>query len=154
MSSLLATAQRYLDALTALEADRLAALLAPEYEHTFAPSSAAFGPPVGRDVFVERFVGLRPVLSGMTNNILQSWPNDAGRTITIFARMSPIFHEHIKQAGDQKDEWTFCGEYMFVLTADEIGEKVTKSFEFVESKMADRMKAQIGKAFQRISSRA
>ena len=140
------------DAVASFDKNRLAEILDPTYEHTFAPSSEEFGPPVDRDAFIGRFAGIEPVLTGLALKPIQSWPNEQARTITVHATGKPSFRDAVRDDGDAEGEWDFTGEYMFVFTMNESGEKIIKTFEFVEGKVATRMKAQIGKAFARISS--
>ncbi|KAH8169094.1 snoaL-like domain-containing protein [Sarocladium implicatum] len=151
MPALLDTAQALFDALAAFDTKRMGEILDPSYEHTFAPSSEEFGPPIGKQAFIERFAGISPVLTGIVMKPVQSWANDQTRTVTIHATGAPTFRDTIKAEEDVKDEWDFSGEYMFVFTMDESGEKIVKTFEFVEGKVATKMKAQIPKAFMRLS---
>ncbi|KAH6685792.1 hypothetical protein F5X68DRAFT_276570 [Plectosphaerella plurivora] len=151
-STLDATVKAFCDALAAVDMDRAGSFLAPDYDHTFLPASAGLGPNLGRDKFLGHFGSLRPIVDKFDVTILETWPNEAGRTVTLRATNAPHFKDSIKRPEDADDEWTFLGEYLFVFTMDESGEKIVKALEFVDSAAALKMKTLVPKAVKRLAS--
>lgn len=150
-SPLVAKAETYFYTLAAIDTDRLDTLLAPDYTHTFLPASAGLDPTMDRDTFIGRIGSLRNVLTHLRVAIIETWSNDAGRTITAHATNSPQFADSLKRPEDAEGEWDFEGEYMWILTFDESCDKIIRSVEFVDGAATEKLKAQMGKAFGRVA---
>lgn len=150
-SHLLKTAATYFEAISTLDPALLSSVLADDYEHTFAPQSAGFGAGPDRAGTIARFASLQAVLSSFPTRMKQTWPNEEARQVTVWATSEANFHPRIKQ-DDGDEAWSFHGEYMFVLTMDASGEKISSVFEFVDSKSTDGMVKLVGKAFERAKS--
>lgn len=150
-ATLVTTATTYLDAISRLDTSLLSSVLSHNYKHTFAPSSAGLGPPVGRDEFVSRFGTLRDVLRSYPIGIKQTWPNTSVNQVTVWADSEADFHPHVKNGKD--DEWCSKGEYVFIFTMDTQGTKVEQAVEFVDSNATQGMRTLVLKAFEQIKER-
>jgi hypothetical protein len=66
--------------------------------------------------------------------------------VIVWATSQPIFHDELKDEGLTEEEWTYKGEYMFILSMNESGDKVERVVEFVDSKGSERFLGLIQRA--------
>jgi hypothetical protein len=59
--------------------------------------------------------------------------------VVVWATGIVTWQEAAKDPGLTEEEWEFHGEYMFILSMDESGEKIERVVEFVDSKEAERL---------------
>lgn len=58
--------------------------------------------------------------------------------VVVWCTGSPQWREELKDYElFSEDQWGYVGEFIFMLTMDEKGEKITKIVEFVDSKGTD-----------------
>ena len=57
-----------------------------------------------------------------------------------------MFRDDVKDAGLSDEEWSYRGEYIFILTMDESQEKIIRVLEFVDSKGTDRLRELMARA--------
>lgn len=58
--------------------------------------------------------------------------------VIVWATGRPQFREELKDYEEfSKEQWEYVGEFIFMLTLDETGEKIVKVNEFVDSKGTD-----------------
>jgi hypothetical protein len=147
---LLKTAKAYLNALSTVDSNGIAAITADSFYITMAPYSTGLtghdGVSVGRDSLVQSYHGLKAVLSSMNVKIEKEWPpNEASNQVTIWTTANADFHPQIVGA-DSKADWVFKPETLFLFTMDESGEKIKHLFEFQDSVAMQSMNAVFGKA--------
>lgn len=53
--------------------------------------------------------------------------------VIVHATSQAHFYEELKDDGIPAEEWEYQGEYIFMVTTDESGEKIRKIEEFVDS---------------------
>jgi predicted lipoprotein with Yx(FWY)xxD motif len=153
---LLKTAKAYLNALSTVHGNGIAAVTADSFYITMAPHSTGFsgqdGVSVVRNSLVQRYHGLKAVLSSMNVKIEKEWPpNEASNQVTIWTTADADFQPQIV-GDDSKDDWVFKPETLFVFTMDESGEKIKHLFEFQDSVGVQSMSAVFGKAMERLGS--
>lgn len=60
------------------------------------------------------------------------------QVVVIWCTGSPQWREELKDYEVfSEEQWAYVGEFIFMLTMDEEGEKITKIVEFVDSKGTD-----------------
>lgn len=150
--TLIATAKTYMQVFTSLDPEDILPIQTDDYQHTIAPTSLGFTSPYTRAQFATHILGLRRFLSSFPVHSRQVWPNPTKRQVLIWAQSEANFHEFVKGFGepDSSVSWTFKGEYMWLLTMNNKGNKVKQVLEFLDSKGAEQMKTLIGKALERI----
>lgn len=58
--------------------------------------------------------------------------------VVVWATGGPQWREELKDYEVfSEEQWAYVGEFVFMLTMDETGEKITKIVEFVDSKGTD-----------------
>ncbi|KAF2229207.1 hypothetical protein EV356DRAFT_496367 [Viridothelium virens] len=83
---------------------------------------------------------------GRTRNVMSGFPvtakeyieSEASNQVIVWATSQTIFRDDVKDDGISQQEWVYQGEYVFMLTMDETGEKITRTIEFLDSKATDR----------------
>jgi hypothetical protein len=153
-ATLLATAKRYLKALSTVDADEIAAVTRESFYSTLAPSSMGLTPSDGvsvtRNALVERYRGLKALISSMNVKIEKEWPpNEATNQVFLHTTASADFLPQII-GEDSKDEWSFKPETLFVFTMDESGEKIEHLFEFQDSVAVQSMGPVFARAMERL----
>lgn len=143
--TLLTTAATYLNVFTTLDSTTIAHVQTSDYTHEFAPQSANPPGPFSRDEFAQFLSNLRNVVYDFNVRARQIWPNPSLRQVVIWADSAPAFRDEVKNGSDEID-WRYKGEYIFILTLDDKGQKVSKVLEFVDSKGTERVKALIAQA--------
>lgn len=71
---LLKTARAYLNAINTIDADGIAAVTADSFYVKLSPASAGIGEKVERAALLERFNGLKNIMSTLNITIKQEWP--------------------------------------------------------------------------------
>lgn len=151
---LLKTAKAYLNALSTVDPDGIAANTAESFYITIAPYSTDMtkddGVSVRRESLNQRFHGQRSMISSMNIKIEKEWPpNEGSNQVTIWTTAKADFHEEII-GDDSKDDWIFKPEVLFIFTMDDSGEKVNHIFGFQDSLALQGMTAVFGKAMKKL----
>ncbi|KAF5714804.1 hypothetical protein FMUND_7185 [Fusarium mundagurra] len=151
VSTLTATATTYIDGFRTLDTEALSRILSDEYSHRFAPTSANLPGPMDHNGFIARLKHVGEVMSSFTVNIKQMWPNPSLRQVLVWANSETHFRRHLRDSDDE-EEWTKRGEYMFLMTMNETGEKILDVLEFVDSKATEDIVGLVARALEKKSS--
>lgn len=151
---LLNTARAYLNALSTIDAEGIAATTNETFHITIAPSSTGLsghnGVSTTRQDLMHHFTGLKAVLSSMNVHIEQEWPpNEASNQVTVWTTANGEFHPHIV-GDDSKEDWVFRPETLFLFTMDTTGKKIERLVEFQDSLAVQGMGQLFGKAMGRL----
>lgn len=151
---LLKTAKAYLNSVSTVNPDALAAVTTETFYITMAPHSTGLstddGVSVTRGALLERFQMLKTIVTSTNIKIKQEWPpNEATNQVTIWANADADFAPAIV-GNDSKDDWVWKPETIFIFTMDESGEKVKHVLEFQDSEEMKIMTALMGKAIGKL----
>ena len=139
---LLKTARAYIRALDSLDIDGLRAITTPDFSIFIGPASTRLGADDGtatRDVFLQRFTGMKKLVRTLHTQIVKEWPpNEASNQVTLHAVGDTEWLPEVVGDDDPK-EWDWKGEVLMILTMDESGEKVKHKFDFTDSSEAAKM---------------
>lgn len=147
-SVLVTTANSYFQTFKALDLGSIPLILSDNYKHECAPASLNPPAPFTRDTFTAHLKRLKGALRGFPVHPKQTWPNPSLRQVVIWADSLTEFHQDITNS-DNKEDWSFRGEYIFVLTMDEGGERVEHVLEFLDSQKTQEIRALLRKAFKK-----
>lgn len=150
-STLIATAKTFISVFASLDPSTISHIQSVNYTQEWAPSSAKPPPPLNSEQFASHLKMLGEILQSFPVRIKRIWPNPSLNQVTIWADSELMVHEHIKNSSDDLAEWSYRGEYIFVLTMDESGEKIDHVFEFVDSKGTDHLRGILNKARKRLA---
>ncbi|MCJ1432762.1 hypothetical protein MMC27_002119 [Xylographa pallens] len=113
--------------------------------HTFLPASIA-PPPKDNTAFSEHINRLREIMPKfpvITKDVME----DEEKNMAIVHAISQAhFYESVKDEGIPPNDWNYQGEYIFMLTMTDAGDKVKKVVEFVDSKGTERLLGLITRA--------
>lgn len=106
---LLKTAKAYLNALSTIDGNSLAAITADPFYVTMAPYSTGFsgqdGVSVVRNSLVQRYHDLKAMLSSVNVKIEKEWPpNEASSQVSIWTTANADFQPQIV-CDDSMDDW-------------------------------------------------
>lgn len=151
---LIKTAKAYLNALSTVDPEGIAANTAESFYITIAPYSTGItkddGVSVRRESLIQRFHTQRSMISSMNVKVEKEWPpNESNNQVTIWTTAKADFHPEIV-GYDSKDDWIFKPEVLFIFTMDDSGEKIKHIFEFQDSLALQGMAAVFGKATKKL----
>lgn len=147
-STLVATATAYMKVFTTLDPTVFSSILSENYKHEFAPASLNPPQPFTRDGFAAHITRLRGVLRSFPVRMKQTWPNPSLNQVIIWADSETEFYESVKDK-NAEDGWKFNGEYIWVLTMDQSGEKIEHVLEFLDSKATEKIRVAMASAFKK-----
>jgi ketosteroid isomerase-like protein len=140
------TAKSFIAAYSILSVEDFLPLLADDYSHTFAPASLERLTAKNKSEFAVQMFSLRGFLSGFTVYIKELIDSESSNQVVVWATSETMFREEVKDTGIPDEEWKYQGEYVFMFTMDEGGERITRLVEFLDSKGTDRMMGLVARA--------
>lgn len=136
MSKELQTALAFLDSFKTLDYERNVSLRTPDCIHTFGPTSLKITEKTNEQ-FAAHLKSLQPKIVGIPVTPKQIF--EAKGQVVIWATGEGKFRDEVK-ALDPTADWTYYGEYMFVFTFNEEGDKIKHVLEFLDSKKVEGMR--------------
>jgi hypothetical protein len=133
-SKRLGTAKKYIGHFATLDTQTLESVLAEDHIHEFAPSSMNPPGPFNKQSFIEYSGRLRNVMTGFPVTAKEYIESENENKVTVWATSRTIFRDDVKDNGISAEEWVYEGEYIFLLSMDEVGEKIVRTVEFLDSK--------------------
>lgn len=133
-SKRLQTAKKYIGHFANLDIETLESVLAKDYVHQFAPASMSPPGPFDRQGKLDHINRLRNILAGFPVTAKEYIESESSNRVTVWATSQTVFHEHVKDDGIAAEEWNYRGEYIFIFTMDETGERIIRTIEFLDSK--------------------
>lgn len=150
-SKRLQTAKKYIGHFETLDTDTLASVLAPDHIHQFAPASLAFPGPFTKEQFLEHGKVLRRVMTGFPVYAKEYVESEASNQVTVWATSRALFREEVLE-GEDRGEWEFEGEYVFMFWMDETGEKIVRTVEFLDSKGTEAVRPLLKRANEKMQA--
>ncbi|KAM4066424.1 hypothetical protein HRG_000527 [Hirsutella rhossiliensis] len=88
--------------------------------------------------FIEFKENMKRVMTGYPLNVIKYIESESSNMVVVWTTGRPQFREELKDYEEvTKEQWDYVGEFVFMLTMDETGEKITKVNEFIDSKATD-----------------
>ena len=133
---------------TTLDQNTISAIQSENYKHEFAPACLNPPPAFNRETFASHLAQISGILRSFPVRFKQTWPNPSLHQVIIWSDSETHFHDHVKDSDDEQ-EWAYRGEYIWVLTMDQSGEKVEKVLEFLDSKSTEKLMGLMARAFKK-----
>lgn len=133
-SKRLETAKKYIGHFATLDTQVLDSILAGNHTHQFAPASANPPGPFDKQGMLDHIGHLRNIMTGFPVTAKEYIESESGNQVTVWATSQTIFRDDVRDDGISKKEWEYEGEYIFLLSMDETGEKIVRTVEFLDSK--------------------
>lgn len=136
VSKRLETAKKYIANFATLDTQAMASILAENYIHQFAPASINPPGPFDKQGLLEQHRGLAKVMTGFPMTAKEYYESESGNQVTVWATSQALFRDELKDYDDgiSPEDWVYHGEYVFLLSMDETGEKLIRGIEFLDSK--------------------
>jgi len=141
-----ATALKYLDAASTFDLDAIMALRSPDCTHEFHPPSVGVRPPLDNTAYEAQLRQFKDIVVGFPVTIKEIIEDDKENRLMVLLESSQTWSSDAKDAGLSEEEWAFSREYVFVLTMDETGEKITRVVEFLDSKGTEQLRVLVARA--------
>ncbi|TVY84262.1 Uncharacterized protein LSUE1_G000871 [Lachnellula suecica] len=139
------TAIRFIEAFDKLSVETFLALQTPACEHVFAPASLSL-PPKNNETFSAHITGLQALLESFPVIPIEVQENPDKNQVLIWATSQANFHHDLKDSGISDEQWTYKGEYMYLLSMDGSGEKIDRVVEFLDSQGTERLHGLLARA--------
>ena len=133
-----------------LDAEANVALRSPDCRHEFGPSSMNMGEPRTNDQFIAHVSSLKETLTGIPVTPKEIF--ECGSHVTIWATSTATFRDEVKDA-DPDVDWSYHGEYMFVLVFNQAGDKIERIIEFLDSKKVAEVRALQARAKRNLAAK-
>lgn len=145
-------AQAFLDSFETLDADANIALRTADCVHTMAPSSLDFPPSMTNEQWKAHVSRLKPVLATLPVTAKEIFQADGGNKLTIWAESDATFRPEAKD-DDPSVDWSYRGEYMFVLLFNDAGDRIERIVEFIDAKKAADVMGLMARARNNMAAR-
>ncbi|KAL4919210.1 hypothetical protein BDW62DRAFT_200090 [Aspergillus aurantiobrunneus] len=147
------TAQRFISYFASLDKSIFEPLLAEDYYHEFVPAALHLPGPFDRAGFLAHTSGLNKLMTGFSVFAKEYTESDTGNQVVVWATSKTQFREEVKDDGIAREEWEHGGEYVFMFTMDESGEKVVKTIEFLDSAATMKLLLLVKRARENLAKR-
>ncbi|TKA47810.1 hypothetical protein B0A49_14037 [Cryomyces minteri] len=146
------TALAFLQSFQELDVNSHLALRTPGCRHTMAPASLNYPPSMTNEQFAAHLSSLRTIIASFPVTAKEIFEHEGGNQVTIWATSSATFREEAKDE-DSGLDWSYYGEYIFILSFNQAGDKIERIVEFVDSKRAVEVGVLVERARRNVAAR-
>ncbi|KAK2595856.1 hypothetical protein N8I77_013648 [Diaporthe amygdali] len=138
-SKRLQTATKFVDHYATHDNEVLHTLLTDDLSYEFAPSRSLDNlKALDKAGYLEFKDGMKLAMTGYPLDVNKYIEGESANMVVVWATGGPQWREELKDYEVfSEEQWAYVGEFVFMLTMDETGEKITKIVEFVDSKGTD-----------------
>lgn len=133
-SKRLETAKKFIGHFETLDNELLRTILAEDYFHQFAPAPMDPPGPFNKEGFLRHHDHLLDVMTGFPVTGKEYIESDIGNQVIVWATSEAFFRDDVKDEELSAADWAYKGEYIFILSMNPTGEKITRTIEFLDSK--------------------
>lgn len=133
-SKRLETAKKFIGHFASFDRQTLNTILTDDYIHHFAPSSLTPFGPYTKQAFLEHHGRMLVVMSGFPVTAKEYIESESSNQVVVWATSQANFRDEVKDNGIPEKDWMYEGEYVFILSMDQTGEKIVRVTEFLDSK--------------------
>jgi hypothetical protein len=141
-----ATALAMIAAFEDLDVEKHLSLRAPNCTHLLAPDTAITQPPFSNSDFETHLMKLRGVIEQFPVWPKEVMEDEQQNRVIVWATGQPTFRKELRDDGLTEEEWVYKGEYIFIFSMDESGEKIERVVEFLDSKAVVQVRALVQRA--------
>ena len=95
---------------------------------------------------------LKSILSTFPVEAREIFASEGSNQVTIWATSNAVFREEATDA-DSGLDWSYQGEYIFVLVLNDNGDKIERILEFLDSKKVADMQEKLKRARSNVAAR-
>jgi len=104
------------------------------------------------DQWAAHGLSLKEVLVAFPVTPKEVFGHEASNQVTIWATSSAVFRDDVKDDEDSVD-WSYFGEYIFVFSFNQAGDKVERVLEFLDSKKVEEVRALMQRARRNLAAK-
>ena len=138
----------FLEGFKTLSVEKLLANRTNYCKQVFAPLS--LGVVQDNETFASHIQHLQEVIETFPVTAKEVVEDEKENKVVIWASSTANFYESVKDAGLAADEWTYHGEYVFMLSMTADGEQIERIVEFVDTSGTKRLQGLIKRARENI----
>ena len=142
----------FLQSFQELDLDSNLALRTPGCLHTMAPASLNFPPSMTNEQWAAHLLSIKSILATLPVAAKEIFEHEGSNQVTIWATSNATFREEAKDE-DSGLDWSYHGEYVFVLLLNQAGDKIERIFEFLDSKKVVELGVLIERARRNVAAR-
>lgn len=147
------TALAFINSFEHLDLDANIALRAPNCRHTIGPTSLGYKLDMTNEDFISHFSGIQEIIAKFPVMVREIFADETGKQVTVWAYSRAIFKDEAIDNEEPKVDWTYYGEYIFVLFMTEAGDKIERIIEFVDSDKVVKMRQLMMRAKRNIAAK-
>ncbi|KKK20863.1 hypothetical protein P175DRAFT_0504674 [Aspergillus ochraceoroseus IBT 24754] len=133
-SKRLETAKVFVNHFATLDREALESVLAENSLYQFAPAALNLFGPLDRQGMLDHNTTLRNIFNGFAVIPKEYIDSEIDNKVVVWATSRTDFRDDAKDDGLRAEDWVYEGEYVFILSMDEAGERITRVIEFLDSK--------------------
>ncbi|KIX93275.1 uncharacterized protein Z520_10918 [Fonsecaea multimorphosa CBS 102226] len=139
----------FLDTFKDLDIESNLALRTPDCVHTMAPATLGMKS-MSNAEFASHLSSLKEKISAIPVTPKEIF--EGGNLITVWATSTTTFRDEVKDE-DLTVDWSYEGEYIFVFTFNQSGDKIQHILEFLDSKKVDKARTLLQRAGRNLEPR-
>ncbi|KIN06916.1 hypothetical protein OIDMADRAFT_15958 [Oidiodendron maius Zn] len=152
-STRIKTALKLMDAVNKMDMATALSLRTPTCTHLFAPDSLGARPPLDNTAYTAQLSGFSSAVKEMPVTIKEIMEDEKQNRVIVWSTGLLRFQDIAKDEGLSDEQWEHRGEYIFILSMDESGEKIERVVEFVDSKAAENLRTLVARAKKNLEAK-
>ncbi|CZR67671.1 uncharacterized protein PAC_17570 [Phialocephala subalpina] len=154
VSTRYSTAMKFFKAADDVDLLGLMAIRSPTCLHYFAPTaSSGPRPPLDNTTYEAHMNQFGAVAQAFPMTIKEIMEDQTQNRVMIWATGGATWKDEAMDSGLSAEEWKFEGEWMFIFSMDESGEKIDRVVEFVDTKATDKLRTLMARALGNVSGK-
>ena len=148
------TAMAFLHSFQDLDGESNLALRTPGCSHTMAPASMNFLPTMTNEQWAAHLSSMKQILAALPVTAKEIFEHPGSNQVTIWATSNATFRQEAKDEGeDEGCDWSYHGEYIFILLFNQAGDKIERIVEFIDSKKVAELGTLLARARRNVAAR-
>lgn len=144
----------FLESFTDLDGPASIALRTADCIHTMGPTSLFPSSPhnLTNEAFLAHIASLKEVLTVFPVKAEEIFEDERSSHVTIWATSHLTFRPEVIDHDEEGTDWSYHGEYMFVLTFNEAGDKIERIVEFLDSQKVVAVRPLLARAKRNLAA--
>ncbi|EXJ61263.1 uncharacterized protein A1O5_11820 [Cladophialophora psammophila CBS 110553] len=140
----------FLDTFKDLDLESNLALRSPDCAHTIAPATLNFTPCMSNEKWGTHLLSLKKKISALPVTPKEIFEGD--NLVTVWATSKATFRDEGKDE-DLTVDWSYEGEYIFVFTFNQAGNKIQHILEFIDSTKVEKVQVLLQRAEHNLAAK-
>lgn len=129
-------------------------LRSPTCLHYYAPTaSTGPRPPLDNTNFEANMSRFKGIVSAFPMTVKEVIEDEAQNQVIVWVTGGAVWTDTAKDPGLSEEEWEYQGEWLFIFSMDESGEKMDRVVEFVDTKATEKLRTLMARALGNIAAK-